>query len=87
MNEKTPGLDIASWRNVIQTDGVPEVMGVVSKKLRARMVINLHSADDHLRSQLVPQNEIFPLAAVMNTLRRYARYPGVGSKHQEVTFE
>lgn len=87
MNNKA-GLDIAAWRHVIQTDGVPDLMGVAARKLRARIVLNVHSANDHLRSQLVPQNRVFPIRDVINALRRYIGYTEkTASKHKEVTFD
>ena len=73
--ERLPDLGIAHRRTAISTVGwVPGIERLAASPLPIRLALSLHAADDALRSELMPVNERYPLAEVLEACRRhYAR--------------
>lgn len=67
------GMNIGARRITISTCGiVPGIERLAGEGLQVELSVSLHAATDALRSQLVPANQRFPLADVLNACRRYA---------------
>jgi 23S rRNA (adenine2503-C2)-methyltransferase len=69
-----PALGIAQRRTTISTVGwLPGLSRFVDEAAEPlRLALSVHAADPELRSQLMPVNDRFPLAAVLAECRRYA---------------
>lgn len=77
------GFGIAPKRITVSTVGlVPLIKRLSSEYLGVRLAISLTSADDAMRSKLMPINEKFPLAELLQAARDYAQANG-----DRVTFE
>jgi 23S rRNA (adenine2503-C2)-methyltransferase len=69
-----PGLGIAHRRTAISTVGwIPGIRRLEADPLPVRLALSLHAADDALRSELMPVNHRYPLAAVLDACRDYCR--------------
>jgi 23S rRNA (adenine2503-C2)-methyltransferase len=70
---RLPDLGITPRRTTISTVGwLPGLRRFVDEvEEPIRLALSLHAADDSLRSQLMPVNERFPLADVVDECRRY----------------
>jgi 23S rRNA (adenine2503-C2)-methyltransferase len=73
--ERLPGVGVAHRRTGVSTVGwVPGIERLAASPLPLRLALSLHAADDALRSQLMPVNNRYPLAAVLAACERfYAR--------------
>jgi 23S rRNA (adenine2503-C2)-methyltransferase len=77
------GLDIGARRITVSTSGiVPKIDALASEPLQLNLAISLHAPDDELRSQLVPINRRYPIAALMASIDRYIARTG-----RRVSFE
>jgi 23S rRNA (adenine2503-C2)-methyltransferase len=78
-----PSLGIAHRRTAISTVGwVPGIERLAECEMPVRLALSLHAAEDTLRSELMPVNERYPLAEVIEACRAfYAR------KHRRVFVE
>ncbi len=76
------GLGVA-WRKVtVSTVGLPDRLAELAARVRVRLAISLHAADDELRNELVPINRRHNLAELMATCRRLPLRRG-----DRITFE
>lgn len=68
------GLGIGARKITISTVGdVPGILRFVNEPWQVRLSISLHSADDAIRSELVPMNRKYPLHELYEALRVYQR--------------
>jgi 23S rRNA (adenine2503-C2)-methyltransferase len=64
--ERLPDLGITHRRTAISTVGwIPGIERLAEQDMPLRLALSLHAADDALRSQLMPVNDRFPLADVI----------------------
>lgn len=73
-----------SYRHLtISTVGlVPQILRLAEEKLPIHLALSLHSPLDEVRSRLMPVNQKWPVAEVVDAMRRYQRATG-----RKVTFE
>ncbi|MFH1893996.1 MAG: 23S rRNA (adenine(2503)-C(2))-methyltransferase RlmN [Candidatus Zixiibacteriota bacterium] len=77
------GLGIAQKRVTISTVGiVPGIFRLADSGLKVMLAVSLHSADDDLRSRLVPANKKYPLSVLVPALKYYTETTG-----RRLTFE
>jgi 23S rRNA (adenine2503-C2)-methyltransferase len=71
--ERLPDVGIATSHTTVSTVGwVPGIERMASEGPRVRLALSLHAADDALRSQLMPVNDRYPLAEVLEAGREWA---------------
>src|SRR5271166_2573151 len=73
--ERLPDIGVGNRRTTISTVGwIPGIERLAESELPVRLALSLHAAEDALRSQLMPVNERYPLAEVIDACRAfYAR--------------
>jgi 23S rRNA (adenine2503-C2)-methyltransferase len=73
--ERLPDIGITHRRTTISTVGwIPGIERLAESSMPIRLALSLHAADEALRSQLMPVNDRFPLAEVIEACRAfYAR--------------
>jgi 23S rRNA (adenine2503-C2)-methyltransferase len=73
--ERLPDLGIGHRHTTISTVGwIPGIERLAEQDMPLRLALSLHAAEDALRSQLMPVNERYPLADVLDACRAfYAR--------------
>ena len=72
--ERLPDLGVTNRRTTISTVGwVPGIEQLTESGLPIRLAFSLHAPDDALRSELMPVNERYPLAEVLEACRRHHR--------------
>jgi 23S rRNA (adenine2503-C2)-methyltransferase len=70
--ERLPDLGITHRRTAISTVGwVPGIERLTECDMPVRLALSLHAADDALRSELMPVNDRYPLADVLEACRAY----------------
>jgi 23S rRNA (adenine2503-C2)-methyltransferase len=70
--ERLPDLGIAHRRTAISTVGwIPGIERLGEQDMPLRLALSLHAADDALRSELMPVNDRFPLADVIEACREF----------------
>jgi 23S rRNA (adenine2503-C2)-methyltransferase len=68
--ERLPDLGVATSHTTISTVGwVPGIERLAREGPRVRLALSLHAPDDALRSELMPVNDRYPLAAVLDACR------------------
>ena len=71
-SRRLPDIGITNRRTTISTVGwIPGIDRLAAADLPIRLALSLHSADDALRSQLMPVNDRYPLAEVLAACRRW----------------
>lgn len=76
-------LGISARRIIISTVGVvPGMRRLATELLPVTLAVSLHSADDEVRSTLVPLNRRYPIAEVLDAAAEVA-----GARGRRVTFE
>jgi len=71
--ERLPDLGITSRRTAISTVGwIPGIERLTSEGPPVRLALSLHAAEDALRSELMPVNDRYPLADVLEACRRWS---------------
>ena len=71
------GLGLAQRSITVSTVGVvPGIVRLQEEDLQVTLALSLHAPDDELRDTLVPINQRFPVAEVLDTAFGYARYTG-----------
>jgi 23S rRNA (adenine2503-C2)-methyltransferase len=69
---KLPDVGVTNRRTAISTVGwVPGIDALAASKMPVRLALSLHSADDTLRSQIMPVNDRYPLNEVMAACERF----------------
>jgi len=73
--ERLPEIGVTHRRTTISTVGwIPGIERLTESEMPVRLALSLHAAEDTLRSQLMPVNERYPLAEVVEAARAfYAR--------------
>jgi 23S rRNA (adenine2503-C2)-methyltransferase len=70
--ERLPDLGVTNRRTAISTVGwVPGIDRLAECELPVSLALSLHAPNDGLRSQLMPVNERYPIAAVLAACDRY----------------
>ena len=70
--ERLPALGITHRRTTISTVGwIPGIERLTASGLPIRLALSLHAADDALRSELMPVNERYPVADVLEACRAH----------------
>jgi 23S rRNA (adenine2503-C2)-methyltransferase len=70
--ERLPDLGITHRRTAISTVGwIPGIERLAEQDMPLRLALSLHAADDALRSQLMPVNDRYPLADVIDACRAF----------------
>ncbi|MEZ5075849.1 MAG: 23S rRNA (adenine(2503)-C(2))-methyltransferase RlmN [Solirubrobacterales bacterium] len=70
--ERLPDLGVSHRRTAISTVGwVPGIDRLAACEMPIGLALSLHAPNDGLRSQLMPVNERYPLAAVLAACERY----------------
>lgn len=77
------GLNISKRRITLSTSGVVPQIRQCGEELNVNLAISLHAATDELRSKIMPINNKYPLAELLDACRTY---PGV-SDIRRITFE
>jgi len=77
------GFSLGARSFTVSTVGiVPGIRWLSDEKLQVNLAVSLHTADETLRSQLVPMNHRYPVAEIVRACRAYVR-----ATHRRVTFE
>ncbi len=75
--ERLPDVGIATSHTTISTVGwLPGIERLADEGPRVRLALSLHAPDDALRSELMPVNDRYPLADVLEACRRWRRARG-----------
>ena len=70
--ERLPDLGIATSHTTVSTVGwIPGIERLATEGPRVRLALSLHAADDALRSELMPVNDRYPLADVLEACLRW----------------
>jgi 23S rRNA (adenine2503-C2)-methyltransferase len=70
--ERLPDLGITHRRTAISTIGwIPGIERLAEQEMPLRLALSLHAADEALRSELMPVNERYPLAQVIEACRAF----------------
>jgi len=70
--ERLPALGITHRRTAISTVGwIPGIDRLTETEMPIRLALSLHAPDDALRSEIMPVNDRYPLADVLDACRRY----------------
>ncbi len=77
------GLGISKRRITLSTSGVVPQIRQCGEELNVNLAISLHAPNDALRSEIMPINNKYPLAELLDACRNY---PGI-SDMRRVTFE
>ena len=70
--ERLPDLGVTHRRTAISTVGwIPGIDRLAQTDMPIRLALSLHAADEALRSQIMPVNDRYPLADVLEACRRF----------------
>src|SRR5690349_19687282 len=70
--ERLPDIGISARRTAISTVGwIPGIDRLAEEGPPLRLALSLHAADEHLRTQLMPVNERYPLSDVLAACLRW----------------
>jgi 23S rRNA (adenine2503-C2)-methyltransferase len=77
------GFDFGARRMTVSTVGlVPGIKRLAQEQLPVNLAISLHAPDDQLRSELMPINNRYPIAELMDATREY-----IAQTNRRVSFE
>jgi len=65
------GLDFSDRRVTVSTCGLVPKIIELGEKTKVNLAVSLHSADDGIRSQLMPINRTYPLATLLAACREF----------------
>jgi 23S rRNA (adenine2503-C2)-methyltransferase len=69
---RLPDLGVTHRRTAISTVGwIPGIDRLAQSDMPIRLALSLHAADDALRSQIMPVNDRYPLAEVLDACKRF----------------
>jgi 23S rRNA (adenine2503-C2)-methyltransferase len=69
---RLPDAGVTHRRTAISTVGwIPGIERLTESDMPVRLALSLHAADDALRTQIMPVNERYPLADVLDACRRW----------------
>jgi 23S rRNA (adenine2503-C2)-methyltransferase len=70
--ERLPDIGITHRRTAISTVGwIPGIERLAEQEMPLRLALSLHAADEALRSELMPVNDRYPLAEVIEACRAF----------------
>ncbi|HEV2059486.1 MAG TPA: 23S rRNA (adenine(2503)-C(2))-methyltransferase RlmN [Solirubrobacteraceae bacterium] len=70
--QRLPDLGVTHRRTAISTVGwIPGIDRLAQTDMPIRLALSLHAADDALRSQIMPVNDRYPLADVLEACKRF----------------
>lgn len=73
-----------SWRRVtLSTSGMVPMIDKLREDCHVSLAISLHAANDELRSQIIPLNDKYPIAVLLDACRRYVE----GHQKRHITIE
>ncbi len=73
-----------SWRRVtLSTAGIVPMIDQLKEDCHVSLAVSLHAANDELRNKLVPLNEKYPIAVLLDACRRYVDV----NQKRHITFE
>lgn len=73
-----------SWRRVtLSTSGMVPMIDKLREDCHVSLAISLHAANDKLRSEIIPLNEKYPIAVLLDACRRYVE----GHQKRHITIE
>ena len=75
---------LSKRRVTVSTSGVLPAMDKLKDTVDVSLAVSLHAANDALRSELVPLNDKYPIAELMDACRRWV---GKGDRKRHVMFE
>jgi 23S rRNA (adenine2503-C2)-methyltransferase len=94
--ERLPDLGITNRRTTVSTVGwIPGIERLTESGMPVRLALSLHAPDDALRSELMPVNDRYPLADVLDACRshferarrrvfvEYVMLDGVNDRHEQ----
>jgi 23S rRNA (adenine2503-C2)-methyltransferase len=71
-SRRLPDIGITNRRTTVSTVGwIPAIERLTASGMPLRLALSLHAPDDALRSQLMPVNDRYPLAAVLAACREH----------------
>ncbi len=71
--ERLPDLGVATSRTAVSTVGwIPGIERMTAEGPAVRLALSLHAAEDALRSEIMPVNERYPLADVLEACRAWS---------------
>ena len=77
------GFSLGARSFTVSTVGiVPGIQRLSQENLQVNLAVSLHTADEALRTRLVPINQQYPVADIVRACRAYTR-----ATHRRVTFE
>jgi 23S rRNA (adenine2503-C2)-methyltransferase len=77
------GLNFGARRITISTVGIiSKIEQFTEESLQVNLAVSLHTANNDLRSQLVPANRMFPLQQLISACKAYTE-----KTHRRITFE
>ena len=77
------GMNFGARRITISTSGVvPKIDALADEPFQVNLAVSLHAPNDELRSRLVPLNQRYPIATLIDSCRRYIARTG-----RRVSFE
>lgn len=77
------GVGLGARKMTVSTSGlVPQIRELADQPLQIRLAISLHGASDSVRSQIMPVNQKYPVAELMEACAYYSE-----RKKQMITFE
>jgi len=77
------GFGLGARRFTISTVGlIPAIRRFTAEKRQTGLAISLHAVDDELRTSMLPVNQRYPIAELMQACREYVRETG-----RRITFE
>ncbi|KAJ2269348.1 hypothetical protein GGH14_005491 [Coemansia sp. RSA 370] len=79
------GIGLAPWRITISTSGVAPLIPRIASELRVGLAVSLHSADNDLRSEIMPINKTYPLPMLMQSCAEFVKL--ASPKNRRITFE
>ena len=70
--ERLPDIGVATSHTTVSTVGwIPGIERLATEGPRVRLALSLHAPDDALRSELMPVNDRYPLADVLDACRAW----------------
>jgi 23S rRNA (adenine2503-C2)-methyltransferase len=79
----TQGINIGARKITISTCGIiPGIFKLTENPLQVELSVSLHSADEKIRTRLMPVNIKYPLKKLMDACRYYVK-----KKNRQITFE
>ena len=83
MDDRAYGL--SKRRVTLSTSGVVPMLDQLGKHTDVSLAVSLHAATDELRNILVPINRKYPIAQLLDSVKKYLN--GLPDKHRKVTIE